>query len=114
MALTTPRSAVCSCGSGQEMLAPLLPAKVVFSARSARSERIWRNCGSVRKALKPVTVMSSLRLKAFMNSLRVPVLASIVEVSAVAILARSPSSADISPFTDVTRPLTNSEAKVKR
>ena len=114
MAFTTPRSAVCNCASGQETTPPLGSPNVVFSARSARSVRIWRNCGSVRNALKPVTVISSLRPRARMNSLRLPLLMSMVEASLETIFSKSPSSAAISPFTDATRPLTNSEANVKR
>ena len=114
MARTTPLSATCSCGSGQEMVPPLPSGMVVLSARSARSARICFSCGSVRNALKPVTVMSSLRPNERMNSLRVPLLASMVDLSSLTILARSTSSAAMSPLTAATRPLTKSEANEKR
>ncbi len=49
-----------------------------------------------------------------MNSLRVPVFGSNVDASEDTILARSPFNACMSPLTEPTRPLTNSDANEKR
>ena len=114
MARTTPLSDICSWASGQEITVPLAPAMVVFSARSARSMRICFSCGSLRKALKPVTVRSSLRPTPRKNSLRLPVLGSITDRSSLTILSKSPSSAAMSALTAPMRPLTKSEANLKR
>ena len=115
MARTTPCKAGRSCGSGQEKLTPLVSGNVVFVGTFGQvgadllqlrigAEGVEAGHGEVELAATAL----------FMNSLRVPDLASMIGACRPRRSWRVAVSASMSAFTLVTRPLTNSEANEKR
>ena len=81
MARTTPRRAACSCGSGQEKVAPLASGKVVrvgtFGKVGADLLQLRVGAEGIEAGHGEVELADRL----FMNSLRVPDLASMIDLS---------------------------------